>query len=164
MSPKNEKAKKFWSFVKSLKKDASGINTLRENGILKTDTLDKANVCNRQFQSAFTRESNDEIPAKGTSPFTAMGEITVEPEGAIKPLNNLNIHKAPGPDGLSARVLKECSSEIAPVLTYIFNESLAQGAVPDNCTGGKVWNDLQKEVVNFCSNRTSGNSRGWSKA
>ena len=33
---KNEKAKKFWSFVKSLK---NGINTLRENGILKTDTL-----------------------------------------------------------------------------------------------------------------------------
>ena len=74
---KNEKAKKFWSFVKSLKKDASGINTLRENGILKTDTLDKANICNRQFQSAFTRESDDEIPSKGTSPFTAMGEITV---------------------------------------------------------------------------------------
>ena len=129
---KNEKAKKFWSFVKSLKKDASGINTLRENGILKTDTLDKANICNRQFQSAFTHESDDEIPSKGTSPFTAMGEITVDPKGVIKLLNNLNIHKAPVPDGLSARVLKECSSEIAPVLTYIFNESLAQGAVPDD--------------------------------
>ena len=126
---KNEKAKKFWSFFKSLKKDASGINTLRENGILKTDTLD---ICNRQFQSAFTRESNDEIPSKGTSPFTAMGEITVDPKGVIKLLNNLNIHKAAGPDGLSARVLKECSSEIAPILTYIFNESLAQGAVPDD--------------------------------
>ena len=37
---KNEKAKKFWSFVKSLKKDAFGINSLRENGILKTDSLD----------------------------------------------------------------------------------------------------------------------------
>ena len=71
---KNKKAKKFWSFVKSLKKNASGINTLRENGILKTDTLDKANICNRQFQSAFTRESNDEIPSKGTSPFTAMDD------------------------------------------------------------------------------------------
>ena len=47
-------------------------------------------------------------------------------------MNNLNIHKAPGPDGLSASVLKECSSEIAPVLTFIFNESLAQGAVPDD--------------------------------
>ena len=129
---KMKRQKRFWSFVKSLKKDASGINTLRENGILKTDTLDKANICNRQFQSAFTRESDDEIPSKGTSPFTAMGEITVDPKGVIKLLNNLNIHKAPGPDGLSARVLKECSSEIAPVLTYIFNESLAQGAVPDD--------------------------------
>ena len=47
---KNEKAKKFWSFVKSLKNDTFGINMLRENGILKTDTLDKANICNRQFQ------------------------------------------------------------------------------------------------------------------
>ena len=52
---------------------------------------------------------------------TALGEITVDPKGVIKLLNNLNIHKAPGPDGLSARVLKECSSEIAPVLTYIFS-------------------------------------------
>ena len=34
---KNVKAKKFWLFVKSLKNDAFGINTLRENGILKTD-------------------------------------------------------------------------------------------------------------------------------
>ena len=93
---KNEKAKKFWSFVKSLKKDASGINTLRENGILKTDTFDKANICNRQFQSAFTRESDDEIPSKGTSPFTAMGEITVDPNGVIKLLNNLNIHRRLG--------------------------------------------------------------------
>ena len=29
-----------------LKKDAFGINSLRENGILKTDTFDKANICN----------------------------------------------------------------------------------------------------------------------
>ena len=42
-----------------------------------------------------------------------------------------NIYKAPGPDGLSARVLKECSSEIAPILACIYNKSLAQGAVPD---------------------------------
>ena len=119
-------------FVKSLKKDAFGINSLRENGILKTDTLDKANICNRQFESAFTRESDTEIPSKGTSPFSPMGEITVDPKGVLKLLNNLNIHKASGPDGLSARVLKECSSEISPMLALIYNESLAQGTVPDD--------------------------------
>ena len=67
---KNEKCKRFWSFVMSLKKDASGITSLRENGILKTDTVDKANICNKQFQSAFTRETDSEILSKGTSPFT----------------------------------------------------------------------------------------------
>ena len=100
---KNEKVKKFWSFVKSLKKDAFGITSLRENGILKTDTFDKANICNKQFESVFTRESDSEIPCKGTSPFTPMGEIAVDPKGVLKLLNGLNIHKAPGPDGLSAR-------------------------------------------------------------
>ena len=99
------KVKKLCSFVKSLKKDAFGINTYRENGILKTDTLDKANVCNKQFQSAFTCKYDSEIPCKGTSSFTPMGEITVDPKRVLKLLNSLNIHKAPGSDGLSARVL-----------------------------------------------------------
>ena len=72
------------------------------------------------------------IYSKGTSPFTPMGEITVDPNGVLKLLNNLKIHKAPGPDGLSARVLKECSSEIAPILALIYNETLAQGTVPDD--------------------------------
>ena len=36
------------------------------------------------------------------------------------------------PVGLSARVLKECSSEIAPILALIYNETLAQGTVPDD--------------------------------
>ena len=49
----------------------------------------------------------------------------------LKLLNNLNIHKAFGLDGLSARVLKECSSEISPMLALIYSESLAQGTVPD---------------------------------
>ena len=73
-----------------------------------------------------------EIPSKGTSLFTPMGEISVDPKRVLKLLNGLKLHKAPGPDGLSARVLKECSSEIAPILAFIYNESLAQGTVPDN--------------------------------
>ena len=79
---KNEKAKKFWSFVKSLKNDAFGINTLRENGILKTDTLDKANICNRQFQSAFTRESDDEIPSNEQAPSLQWVKLQLTPTGS----------------------------------------------------------------------------------
>ena len=106
----------------------SGITLLRENGFLKTDTFDKANICNKQFQSAFSRETDSEIPCRGTSPFTPMGEITVDPKEVVKLLNGLKVHKAPGPDV----ILKECSSEIAPILAFIYNESLAQGTVPDD--------------------------------
>ena len=80
-------------FVKSLKKDASGITSLRENGILKTEANDKANICNAQFQSAFTREADGDLPSKGQSPFIAMDKLTVDPNGVIKQLNRLNIHK-----------------------------------------------------------------------
>ena len=48
-----------------------------------------------------------------------MGEIKVDPKGVLKLLNRLKVHKAPGPDGLSARVLKESSSEIAPIFAFI---------------------------------------------
>ena len=62
-----------------------------------------------------------------------MVEITVDTKGVLKLLNNLKIQKASGPDGLSARVLKECSSEIAPILVLIYNESLfSQGTVQDD--------------------------------
>ena len=61
-----------------------------------------------------------------------MGEITVDPKGVAKLLDGLNVHKAPGPDGLNARVLKECSTQISPILALIYNESLAQGNVPDD--------------------------------
>ena len=99
---------------------------------MKTGTVDKANICNRQFESAFTHESDTEILSKGSSPFTPMGEITVDPKGVLKLLNKLQIQKTSESDGLSARVLKECCSDISPMLALIYNESLAQGTVPDD--------------------------------
>ena len=123
--------KKFWSFIKSIKKDAFGTLSLRETGILKTDAKEKADICNRQFQSAFTRKGDTDPPSKGASPFSSMGHITVDLKGVAKLLDGLKDNKAPGSDVLNARVLKECSNEISPMLALIFNEPLARGDVPD---------------------------------
>ena len=60
-----------------------------------------------------------------------MIDITVDPKGFTKLLDRLNVHNAPGQDGLNARVLKECSNEISPILALIFNASLARDYVPD---------------------------------
>ena len=77
------------------------------------------------------REDDSDPPSKGVSPFSYIGDITADPKGVAKLLDGLNVHKASGPDGLNARVHKECSNEISPILALIYNESLAWGDVPD---------------------------------
>ena len=49
----------------------------------------------------------------------SMGDITIDSKGVAKLLDGLNVHKAPGPDGLNARVLKECNNIISPILAII---------------------------------------------
>ena len=75
---------------------------------------------------------DSDLPSKGASPFSSMGELTVDLKGVAKLLDGLNVHKAPDLDGLNARVRKECSTQISPNLALIYNESLAQGNVPDD--------------------------------
>ena len=45
-------------------------------------------------------------------------------------LKNINVSKATGPDGISARMLKETASAIAPSLTILFNCSISQRCFP----------------------------------
>ena len=85
-----------------------------------------------QLKLLFYHKADSDWPSKGASPFSSMGGITVDPKGVAKLLDGLNVHKAPGPDGLNARVLKGCSTQISPILALIYNESLAQGNVPDD--------------------------------
>ena len=118
--------------MKNLRRDSSGVSRLRENGILKTGNKDKADIFSRQFGSVYTRENAGDIPLKEPSPYTDIEDIVIDPKGIKKLLHCLNPNKASGPDDLSARVLKECSAEIAQVLACIFNQSLMQATVPDD--------------------------------
>ena len=79
-----------------------------------------------------------------------MGEITADPKGEIRLINNLN--KASGPDDLSARVLKECSSEVVPTLALIYNESFTQGTAPDDWRKAKVAPVFKKGEKNDAEN------------
>ena len=77
-----------------------------------------------------------------------MGDITIDPKGVAKLLDRLNVHKAPDPDGLNARVLKECSNEISKILALIFNKSLARGDVQDEWRQANV-SPVFKKVKNM---------------
>ena len=68
----------------------------------------------------------EDPPSKGASTFSSLEDITIDLKGNAKLLDGLNAYKASGPNGLKARVLKECSLEISQILTLIFNGSLAR--------------------------------------
>lgn len=61
-----------------------------------------------------------QAPDKGLSPFPAMNSISINPRGVHKLLSNLQLHKATGPDTVSARLLnsKEPARELTPALTF----------------------------------------------
>ena len=63
---------------------------------------------------------------------SSISDIFVTTKGVEKLLKNLNPNKATGPDGISPRVLKEFASEIAPILTIIFQTSLDSGIIPND--------------------------------
>ena len=89
-------------------------------------------MLNDQFSSVFTREDTASIPELGPSPFKEMPPIKVSEAGVLKLLKDLKTRKASGPDEIPAIMLKTCAEEIAPMLTFIFQQSLDTGTVPDD--------------------------------
>ena len=124
--------KKLWSLIKATRRDATGVAPLKHNGALIQDPLDKANTLNEQFKSAFSPSTTTTLPDMGESPYAQMPNITISTAGVQKLLLGLNTHKAAGPDAILPRTLKDFPTEIAPVLTTIFNKSLSTSDIPDD--------------------------------
>jgi len=55
--------------------------------------------------------------------------IVFTTNGVIKLLKELNPQKTSSPDGVSARILKECAKDIADALVLLFTASLKQGII-----------------------------------
>ena len=124
------KQKRFWSYIKALRKDNSGVAPLKENGKMHADPLDKSNILNRQYESTFTREDETNIPQPEGQPYPPMPDIEISREGVLKLLKKINPNKASGPDMIPARILKDLAEELAPILTEIFRRTLVDGEVP----------------------------------
>ncbi len=61
---------------------------------------------------------------------TLLPPLTVSSPVELKALRKINSHKAAGPDNIPGRALRACATELADVLTSIFNLSLSQSTVP----------------------------------
>ena len=71
----------FWSFIKSIKQNNSGVAPLRaNNGIIHSDSNNKAEILNNQFKSAYTQEDTTKLPDLGESLIPSMPHITIKRE------------------------------------------------------------------------------------
>ena len=123
--------KRFWGFINSKKSDGTGVAPLKSSdGFTYSDAKSKADLLNKQFSSVFNcnERTDNIIQLDNNNP--EMSPITATNNGVKKLLMNLKVHKATGPDGIPARLLKALAHEITPVFTLFFQASLEQGVIP----------------------------------
>ena len=127
-----ENPKRFWSFIKRTRSEGMGIPTLRQGDSVFISDKDKANLLNKQFESVFTRDNGflPSTPSISHNIYSSIGEIKFDEAGVRKLLTTLNTSKSCGPDGISARCLRDLSEEISGMLTFIFQQSFNSGTLP----------------------------------
>ena len=123
--------KRLWSFLKTVKGGKRGLSVLLDEGGAEImDDMHKANILNRVFASKFTDPQNvapPDVRSYNVPMFTQM-ECDV---GTVKSiLCSIPVHKACGPDGISARIIRECCDELSVPLAKICSLSLRQGTFP----------------------------------
>ena len=124
--------KRFWQHIKNNRKDYHGVGTLKSNGRISSTARDKANALNHQFQSVFSPIQDPDQDILGQSQHPIAEDITITEKGILKMLQRLKPHKAAGPDNITARILKELSSSLAPLLQIIFQRSYDTSTVPSD--------------------------------
>ena len=103
------------------------------DGEVATKPAQKAELLNKYFCSVFLSATPDiNIDQTNNSLRTEMeiSQIQMSVDDVTKHLIGLDTSKACGPDGIPARLLRECSQQIAPSLCGIFNQSLSSGQIP----------------------------------
>ena len=129
ISERESKQKKFWSFLKLMRKDSSGVAPCVVMATLSPmpPTKQPSSITNLVRYSP--KNPEDQCQTKGLySLFPAMPDIDLSTSGVQKLLDNLKPHKA----SIPSMVLKELSNEIAPLLEIIFRRSFTTGQVPED--------------------------------
>jgi len=129
---KSGNSKKFWSFIKSKRKDQCEVPLLVYNGVTHTDNLTKADILNKQFASVFTNKDTLYIPKLQGVPYPTILSIQIYQDGVIQLLQQLDNSKAYGPNNIPGRLLKEFAFELSSLFTLIFQASLKWGQLPNN--------------------------------
>ena len=123
--------KPFWHYIKSRRQEHIGISALETLEGTVTSATSKAETLNKAFKSVFTIEDLHSLPFLPDSTHPTMQDICITKLGVYNILSQLDPHKAEGPDGIPACVLKELAFDLAPIFTHLYQQSLNTGTLPE---------------------------------
>ena len=132
LDPSNPK--QFWKTVKLMTKSTSSIPVLERNNVTAIKNSDKATMLNQYFSECFNKaqpplSSGDSFNNEGMN--ECPEDFLCTEEEVFDMLASLDVSKANGPDGISAKMLKGTAHSITPSLTKLFNISISTGIFPE---------------------------------
>jgi len=109
VSPGNDYNHKcLWSYIKSRRQE----NIVKDDRGTYKESVDKANVFKKYFSTVFTKENTDNLPTLDGPPYRLIDDLNVTKNGIVSLLQDLEVHKACGPDGIFPHLLKETALNI----------------------------------------------------
>lgn len=76
--------KMLFIFIKSLRRDNSGIALLKEHGRLHDDPKQVADILNQQYESTRSKEDQEDLPIPDDTPYPSMADINATKEGVLR--------------------------------------------------------------------------------
>ena len=99
--PKFTIGKRFWTYIRSQRKDQIGIPILKDGEDEITDSKMKAELLSKQYETVFTEEDTSKrLPYATQHPVERIEDLHISVVGVQNLLTSLNHRKTNGPDQL----------------------------------------------------------------
>ena len=95
--------KRFWSYIRSQKKDQIGIPVLKDGVEEISDSKRKAEILSKQYETVFTEEDTSRPLPDAQYQSEIIDDLRISIVGVRNLLDNLNCKKTNGPDQLPIR-------------------------------------------------------------
>ena len=128
--------KSFWSFINS-KKKKSEIPVSMYLGIDKSENINENCNLFAQYFKSFYSNMVLQLPPEAESE-VRLETFSISEEQLMRALKTQNIKAGPGPDGIPASLLYNCSASLIKPLHIIFNKSLQTGIFPNSLKRGFI--------------------------
>jgi Reverse transcriptase (RNA-dependent DNA polymerase) len=131
-------SKYFWRFVNDRRKRDSIPAVVEFNGDTASDDAMKAMLFAEFFQQQYTQAENIDLNEILSECDDDAFEFQIEEDDVHKALQSINVNKGEGPDGISPKMMRNCSIALVKPLTVLFRKSFVDGYVPASLKNSRI--------------------------